>query len=444
LLLSEHIKETVKLTLPISIGQLGHIMMGVVDSLMVGRLGAAPLAAAVLVNAIFFMIIVLGFGMTMAITPLVAIASGEKKLSTVKDIFNNGFWINLLFSAILIVLTYLVSCMLPYLNQPPDVTVMAVSYLRIQIISIAPFILFQVGRQYLDGLSIVKPAMYVAIIANFFNAFFNWVFIYGKFGFPAMGLDGAGIATTGSRIFMGGAIFMYLYKSSINKELVPIISFKKLDKHLIHEIIRLGLPSGFQYFIEVAAFTFSAIIIGWFGKTSLAAHQIAMNLSSLTYMVIMGISSAGTIRVGNYFGARDNRNLRIAGFTAIGLAGSIMLLSAVTLLLLNRILPALYINDSEVIGLASKLIIIAAFFQLFDGLQATSVGTLRGLTDVKVPLIITFASYWIVALPAGYLLAVHFNLGAVGVWIGLSIALFLVAVSCVIRFAVKSRVTFSE
>lgn len=442
MVLSEHIKETVKLTLPISIGQLGHIMMGVVDSLMVGRLGSAPLAAAVLVNAIFFMIIVLGFGMTMAITPLVAIASGEKKLSTVKDIFNNGFWINIVFSIILIVLTFIVSCMLPYLNQPSDVTILATSYLRIQIISIAPFILFQVGRQYLDGLSIVKPAMYVAIVANFFNAFFNWVFIYGKFGFPAMGLDGAGIATTGSRIFMGGAIFVYLYNSSLNKELVPFISIKKLDRHIIKEIIRLGLPSGFQYFIEVAAFTFSAIMIGWFGKTSLAAHQIAMNLSSLTYMVIMGISSAGTIRVGNYYGARDNRNLRIAGFTAIGLAGSIMLISAASLLFLNRILPTLYIADKEVIELASKLILVAAFFQLFDGLQATSIGVLRGLTDVKIPLIITFSAYWIIALPAGYLLAVHFNLGAVGVWIGLSIALFLVAVSCVTRFALKSRVSF--
>lgn len=438
--LKEHIKETVKLALPISIGQLGHIMMGVVDSLMVGRLGPSPLAAAVLVNGIFFMIIVLGFGMTMAITPLVAIASGEKNHSEVKKIFNNGFWINLAFSIILSVIMYIVSCVLPYLNQPKDVTLLAKSYLRIQIFSIAPFILFQVMRQYLDGLSIVKPAMYVAVFANIIHAFFNWVFIFGKLGFPAMGLNGAGIATTGSRMFMAGALFVYLYKIFNNKDLTPSVSIKKYDHKIAKKIIQIGLPSGFQYFIEIAAFTFSAVIIGWFGSISLAAHQIALNLASLTYMIIMGISSAGTIRVGNYYGARDKRNLRIAGFVSIGFAGSIMLLFSLIFVLTRTILPTFYIDDKGVVEVASKLILIAAIFQLADGLQATSVGVLRGLTDVRIPLIITFAAYWFVAIPVGYLLGVHLHLGAVGVWMGLCIGLFIVAISCLTRFSIKSRV----
>ena len=417
-------------------------MMGVVDSLMVGKLGPVPLAAAVLVNGLFFMIIVLGFGMTMAITPLVAIASGEGNTSDVKKVFNNGFWINLAFSAILIIITYIILCLLPYLNQPKDVTLLATSYLRIQIVSIAPFILFQVAKQYLDGLSIVKPAMYVAIIANFVNAFGNWVLIYGKFGLPELGLDGAGIATTGGRFFMAGALFIYLYKINKNREFAPYISLKKYDTRIAKKIIRIGIPSGFQYFIEVATFTFSAIMIGWFGSRALASHQIALNLSSLTYMIILGISSAGTIRVGNYYGARDVYNLRIAGFTSIGLAGSIMLLFSSVFIMTNEFLPTLYITDPAVIALAAKLILIAAVFQLADGLQATSVGVLRGLTDVRIPLIITFTAYWIVAIPLGYLLGVHFNMGAVGVWTGLCAGLFIVAISCVIRFVIKSKINF--
>lgn len=436
---TEHIKQTIKLALPISIGQLGHIMMGVSDSVMVGKLGAAPLAAASLVNGVFFLIIVLGIGMSMAITPLVAIAAGAKKNEDVKNIFNNGFWVNMVYAAILILLTYGASYLIPYLNQPEDVEKLSASYLRILTISIAPFIIFQVFRQYLEGLSIVNPPMVIAILANFVNVFFNWVLIYGKLGCPALGLDGAGIATTGSRFFMAGAIFAYLYKISKNKELTPIISLKKYDLKLIKKVIQIGLPSGFQYFIEVAAFLFSAIMIGWFGSVSLAAHQIALNLASVTYMVILGISTAATIRVGTYLGANDMPNVRKAGFTAIGIAGSIMLCAALLLILTNKIVPSFYISDPEVIKLASRLIIIAAIFQLADGLQATSIGALRGLTDVKAPLIITFGAYWIIAIPIEYIAGVHFNLGAVGIWIGLCAGLFLVAASCLIRFGIKSR-----
>ncbi|MBA4318266.1 MAG: MATE family efflux transporter [Flavobacterium sp.] len=437
--ITTHIKQTIKLALPIAIGQLGHIMMGVVDSLMVGHLGSAQLAAASLVNGLFFLIIVLGIGMSMAITPLVAIAAGAHDKEEIKNIFNNGFWVNMVFAVILIGVTFGASYAIPYLKQPKEVSNFAISFLQILTISIAPFLIFQVFRQYLDGLSIVKPSMVIAILANFINAFFNWVLIYGKFGLPALGLNGSALATTISRFFMAGAICVYLYKINKNKELTPFISIRKYDINLIKKIVQIGLPAGFQYFLEIAAFSFSAIMIGWFGSRSLAAHQIALNLASITYMVILGISSAGTIRVGNFMGAKDMANVRKAGFTAIGISGSIMLASALIFILTNKIIPGYYITDPGVIEIASKLIIIAAFFQLADGLQASAVGVLRGLTDVKVPLMITFASYWIVAIPTGYLLGVHFNMGAVGIWIGLSVGLFLVAISCLIRFSIKSR-----
>ena len=442
--ISIDIKETFKLAIPIAIGQLGHIMMGVVDSMMVGRLGSASLAAASLVNGLFFLVIVLGLGMSMAITPLVAMAAGADKKEDVKQILNNGFLVNMVYSVILIILTYLVSCLIPYLNQPKEVVAPAMSYLRILIISIAPFIVFQVFRSYLEGLSDVKPPMVIAILINILHVFFNWILIFGKFGLKPMGLNGAGIATTFSRIIMMGAILVYVYNYNKNKDLTPDISIKKYSRHLAKKIIQIGFPSGIQYFTEVTAFAFSAIMIGWFGSASLAAHQVALNLASVTYMIILGLSSAGTIRVGTYMGARDYLGVRRAGFTAIIIAECIELFFSACLVITHNVIPHLYISDPAVVSIASNLLLVAAVFQLADGIQATTIGVLRGLTDVKMPLIITFASYWIIAIPLGYLIGVYFNLGAVGVWIGLCVGLFLIAFLCVLRFNHRNKILISQ
>lgn len=435
----QHLKETIKLAFPIALGQLGHIMMGVVDSIMVGKVGAASLAAASLVNGLFFLILVLGFGMTFAISPLIAIAKGENKLDQCGVILNHGVFVNSVFSVVLMIIVFLFSYLIPLLNQAPDVTLLAVSYMQILSASIIPFILFACYRQFLEGLSIPNPPMLIAILANLLNAFFNWIFIYGNLGFNAMGLDGAGYATTITRWIMTIALLGFVIKNQGLKIYKPQPHFNNLDNTLIRKIVGIGLPSGLQYFLEVAAFSFATVMVGWLGKIPLAANQIALNLASISYMIILGISFAGTVRVGEEFGRKNIEGVRRAGFSAIVLATSIMFSSGLFFILFRNFIPTLYIGNPEVIVIASNLLIIAALFQISDGLQASGIGILRGITDVKIPLYVSFTSYWLLGIPTGYLLGFVFNLGAVGIWIGSFVGLTGLGIFLLFRFNHKTR-----
>lgn len=437
--LKTHIKETIKLALPISIGQLGHVMLGVVDSIMVGAVGSASLAAASLVNGIFFLILVIGIGLSMAATPLIAMAKGSGKFDDCGKILNHSLVVNSVFSIVLMTGTFGFSFLIPYLNQPKEVVREAIPYLQVLSLSVIPFILFQTYRQFLEGLSIPNPPMYIAIFANLLNAFVNWILIYGNLGFPAWGLFGAGVATTLTRWTMAAVLFYFVLNYNRVQIYKPQVKIKALDFSLIKKLISIGLPSGFQYFLEVAAFSFAAIMIGWLGKAQLAAHQIAINLASVTYMIILGISSAGTIRVGEAAGQKNITQVRRAGFSTLGLATALMFCFGICFILFRNILPLLYINEEEVVEVASKLLIIAALFQIFDGLQATGIGVLRGLTDTKIPMIISFAAYWIIGIPIAVLLGFYFNLGAVGIWIGLLLGLASLGITVVFRFNKKSK-----
>ena len=433
------IKRTFKLAAPVSLGQLGHIFMGVEDSVMVGRVGAAPLAAASLVTGIFFLVLVIGYGVSSAVTPLTAISEGSDKKGECGIILREGLFVAIAFSAIITAILFFISQNMELLAQPIDVTNFASSYLFILAMSVLPMMLFQNYRNYLEGLSMVNPPMIIALLANIGNIFINWLLIYGNWGMPKLGLNGAGFATLFTRTGMAVAIILYVHLSSKNKNYLYLFWKNKIDKKIIRKIIAIGLPSGFQYFFEVAAFAFAAIMIGWMGKIQLAAHQIAMNLASITYMIILGISSAGTIRVATGLGKNSRKDIRHAGFSTLLLAMSFMAVSAILFLSLRNFLPLLYIENKEVINITSSLLILAALFQIFDGLQATGLGILRGLKDTKVPTLITFVSYWIIGIPIGYVLGFHFNLKAFGVWIGLSISLALVAITLAIRFNSKSN-----
>ncbi len=433
------IKRTFKLAAPVSLGQLGHIMMGVEDSMMVGRVGAAPLAAASLVTGLFFLVLVIGYGVSSAVTPLTAISSGADNKEECGIILREGLIVSIGFSAIISLALYFISQNMEVFSQAIDVTNFAGSYLLILAMSVLPMMLFQNYRNYLEGLSMVNPPMIIALAANIGNIFINWVLIYGNLGMPKLGLNGAGFATLFTRSGMAIAIILYVHFSVKNKDYLRLFWRNKINKQIIRKIISIGLPSGFQYFFEVAAFAFSAVMIGWMGKVQLAAHQIAMNLASITYMIILGISSAGTIRVAIGLGKNSRKDLRHAGFSTLLLSMGFMSISALVFLTFRKLLPELYISDIEVIKITSSLLILAALFQIFDGLQATGLGILRGLKDTKVPTLITFVSYWIIGIPLGYLLGFHFNLKAFGVWIGLSVSLALVAVTLAYRFNNKSN-----
>jgi MATE family multidrug resistance protein len=437
--LKEEIFKTFKLAYPVIIGQLGVIMMGVVDSMMVGRLGPVPLAAASLGNSLIFIILIIGIGSSIVVSPLVAILVGGNRFSECGTYFRQSLVVNIALSLVMIIIILLGVNFIYLLNQPPEIIEQAIIYMSIVGLSAFPLMIYQTYKQFIEGLSVMKPAMIIALSANFVNAFANWVLIFGELGFPKLGIAGAAWATFASRIFMAAAIMFYVMRNEKFKRYDVNFHFRGLDFKIIKKILRLGLPSGFQYFFEVGAFSFAVIMIGWIGANELAAHQIAINLASISFMAVLGISQAASIRVGNAMGEQSVSKIRKAGFTGIFLGASIMSLAGLTFILLNNFLPTLYIDDEAVISIASRLIIIAALFQLSDGTQAVGIGVLRGLTDIKGPTIITFIAYWVISLPIAYILAFYFNLGVDGVWIGLLIGLTVSAILLTLRFNHKSR-----
>lgn len=437
--LKKHILSTFELAYPIIIGQLGIIMMGVVDSLMVGHLSAAHLAAASLGNSLAFILMIIGIGVSLAVTPLVAIAVGANKYDECGIYFRQSLLVNSTLSIFLAFAIFFAAGLIEYFDQPPEVQILAKSYMRIIGFSTLPLMVFQTYKQFIEGFSIMKPAMIIAILANLINAFVNWILIFGELGFPRLELNGAGWATFASRLFMAICIMIYVMKSKLFRQYNVSFHFKNFNRHIIKKILSLGLPSGFQYFFEIGAFSFAVVMVGWLGTKQLAAHQIAINLASISFMAVLGISVAGSIRVGNAVGMKDIFETRRAGFTASLLGAFVMFISGVIFILFRNHLPTLYVQDDQVINYASSLLIIAALFQLSDGTQAVGIGILRGLTDVKIPTAITFIAYWIVGLPIGYLLGFTFDLGVQGVWIGLLLGLTTSAILLTLRFNSRSK-----
>lgn len=439
-----HLKKNLLLAYPVMISQVGHMMVNVADSIMVGKLGALPLAGASLANVIFHLLMTFGIGISYAITPLVATANGEGNHDRVAQILKNGFLLNMVTSMLLFMLVFAGSPILFYLDQPEDVVTAAVPYLNIVTLSLIPLMLFQTFRQFAEGLAQTKQAMFIVIATNVINIGLNYFLIYGKAGFPALGLNGAGWASFISRVILAVWMMSYIYLSSRFSKYRDGFSLKYYSKALIKRLAEIGLPAGFQFIFEVGAFGFAVIMMGWISTEALAAHQIAVNLAAVSYMAASGLSAAATIRIGNQLGRKDILTLRAAAFTLYGMVIAFMLLSAFVFVLGRYFLPSLYINNPEVIHIASSLVVIAGFFQLSDGIQVVSLGALRGLQDVKIPSAMTFMAYWVIALPMGYWLAFKLNLGAEGIWYGLLIGLTLVAVVMTIRFNKLTKALVSK
>ena len=435
------IRATLKLAIPVIAGQLGQVMMGIVDSLMVGRLGAVPLAAASLSNAIFFLVLVVGIGVSQALTPLVAQSVGARQPENCGILLRQGLLVCFAAGLILAAITLGAAELVPFLNQPEPVIPLAAVYMRIMGISIIPIMIFQAYRQYSEGLSIMWPAMLLTLAANALNVFLNWIFIYGHLGFPAMGLKGAGLSTLGTRTAMAAIMVAYVWKSRKYKGFYsPVFKFPfQLDWKKIDAIVRIGVATGFQYFFEVGAFTGAAVLIGWMGASPLAAHQIALSAAAFSFMFAVGVSAAAAVRVGNTKGENNRDGIRKAGLSALVLSVLIMSSFAVLFIIFRFTIPRFFIADPNVLSLASSLLIIAALFQVSDGLQCVALGALRGMSDVKIPTIATFISYWIVGLPAGYVLAFPLGFKVWGMWIGLSLGLTSSALLLTTRFHRKTK-----
>ena len=434
-----HFKKTVNLAYPVMLSQMGHVLVGIVDSIMVGQIGKAPLAASAFANNVLGIFLMFGIGLSYGITPLVAQADGQGEDKMIVRVLRHGILLCAIAGGTLFLLLLGLAQLMPYMGQPADVVLMGKPYFLIIAGSLVPLMLFQGFRQFAEGKSITKPTMFITIIANVINIIFNYLLIYGKLGFPEMGLNGAGWATFISRVVMAVGLGWFVWNYGKLKKYRAGFQLLKAKADLFKPMLKIGVPSGIQFVFEVGAFAMAAIMMGWLGTVPLAAHQIAISLVSLSYVMASGISAAATVRVGNQIGLKDAINLQRVGHTSFIIVLIFMACCSGLYIIFSNYLPSLYVKEEEVIGIASSLIIIAGCFQLSDGVQVVGLGSLRGMSDVKVPTYITLAAYWGLAIPVSYLLGFTFELGPNGIWYGLSIGLTVAAIALYLRFQKLSK-----
>ena len=433
--------DTLRLSIPIVIAQLGVVLMGVTDNLFVGRLlGAVPLGAAGLANSLSFLMSSIGVGGLTVVAALVSSANSRGDTAAVNRLFRAGLRVSVWMSLVLGGLSVALAYFFGVFGQTAEVTGLAQTFMYILSVSLLPLLVFVAARQLCDGLRYPRVAMIITMLALLVNALFNYVLITGAGPFPAMGLMGSATATLISRLFMAGAMLVYVFRSGhFRPYLTDALGQLPTHKEAL-TILKLGLPGGLTFFFEVATFSLAVVIVGWLGEDRLAAHQIAISMASVTYMIATGISSAAAIRVSAAAGQTSRDGVRRAGVAAFVLSTVFMSLAALVFLTANDWLVSLYIRDNPgVASMAATLLIMAGFFQLSDGIQVVALGCLRGLSDVNVPTVITLISYWVVALPLSYILAFPFKLDVVGVWIGLLAGLTLAAVLLTWRFAGRIR-----
>ncbi|MEO6302703.1 MAG: MATE family efflux transporter [Bacteroidia bacterium] len=441
---NKHTKETIHLAWPLIITQVGHIITGMVDTIFLGKIGPAEQAACILSNNLYILLLVFGIGVSYATTPLVTDAHQNNDLVKKASLFKNSLLLNFSVAIICFTILFLSSGVLKYMQQPAEVVELAVPFFDVLIFSMLPVSLFFSCKQYCEGLANTRMALIISVVGNLINIILNYVLIYGKFGFPELGYLGSAWASFIARLFMGVSFLVLIFKSPVTKEIKAVYKQTKINWEELKDLARIGLNSGAQFTFEVAAFAIAGLMAGTFGKEQIDSHGIALSIAAFTYMFASGISSATTIRV-SVFNAQQNwAEIKAAGFTSLKLVILVMGAFGLLFLAFSTILPLGFSDEKEIIDLASKLLIIAAMFQLFDGIQVTAIGALRGLEDVKYPTIITLIGYWVIALPLAYLLAFTFKMETVGIWIALLVSLIFVAVGLSWRFnyLVKKKIPF--
>lgn len=451
ILFSDYTKEfkaNFALATPVMLGLLGHTLVALVDNIMVGQLGTAQLAAVSLGNSFMFIAMSLGIGFSTAITPLVAEADSEGNFEAGKSSFKHGLFLCIVLGIALFVLVLFAKPLMYAMKQPIEVVELAMPYLTLVAASLVPLIIFQAFKQFSDGLSMTRYPMYATIAANVINVILNYIFIFGKFGAPELGVVGAAIGTLASRIVMVIYLWFMLARHQKSRPYVLHIKIFTLTKSMLMKLVNLGFPSAMQMFFEVAVFTAAIWLSGILGKNPQAANQIALNLSSMTFMVAMGFGVVAMIRVGNQKGLQQFAELRRIAFSIIIQTSMLGAVFALLFVLFNSVLPKLYLDlddtanladNLEVISIASKLLIIAAVFQISDSIQVVTLAALRGMQDVKIPMFITFVAYWIIGLPVSYYLSMYSDYGSSGIWIGLLAGLTASAIMCFIRFNSLSK-----
>ena len=427
-------RQNLTLAIPVVLSQAGQVLVQLVDNAMVGRLGALPLAAVSFGGSVFFMLMTVGVGISLGLTPLVGVSYSQRDHSTSATYLQNSI---LLYGILGLILFGLSQALVPFMyhmGQPPEVVEMAIPYFNYLAWSLIPLLIFLSFKQFLEGVGNTRIAMTIIIVSNLANILFNYLFIYGKFGCPELGAAGAGLATLLSRIITPIWIILYFRRKSSFNRYFALFRWKHFAWKKIRSLLTMGIPIALQMFMEGSAFVLTGIMMGWIDTYQIAANQITSVISNLAFMIVLGISAATTIRISHEYGQGNLTALKRAATASyhIGLAWNIF--TALTFILLRNYIPLLFTSDPETVRIASTLLLFAAIFQLSDGLQVVSIGILRGLQDVRIISVIAFISYIVINLPVGYLFAFTLGLGASGLWMGLILGLSTAAVLLIRRF----------
>lgn len=433
--------KTLRIAIPLIISNISQMALGLIDSAMIGPIDYRQLAASSLVINVLAIPMVLGSGMNMAISPLVAMANGRHDVHRASKVLFNGFLLSTLTALIIVTVIVSTSGMLAHLGQDKTVVQFALPYYKVMTWSMIPMMMFSAAKQFSDGLEINKTAMVLSLASLPLNVFLNWVLIYGNLGAPRLELFGTGIATLITRVTITTILIVIILRHRLYK---PYLAVRheawKLSAKTWRDLLNIGIPSSMQYGMESAAFSVSGIMIGWLGATAQAAHQIALNIASLTFMASLGLSLAGSIRVANAYGRSDKLQMRNIGTSTMvgGLAYGVV--CGILFIVLKDYLPNVFTSNAGVAALASTLLVLGAFFQISDATQAIGVGLLRGFRDTKLPTVFVAIAYWVIGIPVGYYLAFKMNMGASGIWIGFIVGLTVSSLLLNARFLKKSKI----
>lgn len=437
-----HYRDNLTLAIPVVISQLGHTLVQTSDTIIVGHFaGTISLAAISLAGSVFIIPFIIGIGISYGITPLIAQHNGRSNHAECGRLLSNSLFINVISGVILFVATLLCALLLlDHLHQNPEVANRAKPFLMLAGLSIIPMLIFNTFKQFAEGLGFTGQAMKISVWGNLFNICLGIILVKGF----SMGIIGVGISTLADRCIMSVVMGAYVFRSDNFKKYLRTFALRNIDRLRSLQLLKIGAPVAMQYAFEVSAFSIANFFIGSIGFREQAAHQVALSLASITYMMASGLSAAAAIKSGNYFGNKQHYELRRSAISSYHIVLVFMCFTATVFAVLNHILPWMYTSDKQVIHIAAQLLIIAAVFQLFDGTQVVGLGILRGMGDVNIPTVITFLAYWVVGLPVGYLLGLKMNLGVKGVWYGLVLGLMASSILLFFRFQYISKSTHHQ
>jgi MATE family multidrug resistance protein len=421
-------KALVTLALPVVLAEIGWMSMGLVDTLMVGRLGAAAIGATGMGSGVYFAIAIFGMGLMLGVDSLVSRAYGAQRLEECVSWLHHGLVLAVIVSPIVMLLTWIVFLTMGWWGLHPVIRALAEPYLRVIAFGTLPLLAYAALRRYLQGIHVVRPIMIALVSANLVNLLGNWILIYGNWGSPALGVAGSAWATVLARTYMALFLMVAVWREHRRRgDAMPRVPFT-FDPVRLKQLLALGAPAASQVTLEVGVFGLVTALAARLDPVSSAAHQIALNIAAVVFMIPLGLSSAAAVRVGHAVGARDLRRAVDAGWTALGTGGAIMALTGIALFAWPLPMLRAFTDDARVLEIGVGLLGIAAAFQLFDGTQAVATGVLRGLGDTRTPMIMNVIGHWLLGLPAGYVLCFVLGWGVAGLWVGLSLGLIFVAV----------------